>query len=160
VVASGGRFTLLTQNVDRLHHRAGSANIVELHGSIVEWRCTETGRTVEPPPEPFGSFPPRSPFCEGALLRPDVVWFGEMLPERALAAAEEAVASCDLFLSIGTSAVVYPAAGYAHAARARGARVAEINRDATPLSPGVDWVIRGLSGHLLPELVKLAWPER
>jgi NAD-dependent deacetylase len=157
VGAGGGGFTLLTQNVDRLHQRAGSANVVELHGSIVEWRCTDTGRTVVPPATPFETFPPPSPFVAGSLLRPNVVWFGEMLPERALSAAEQAIEHCDLFLSIGTSAVVYPAAAFAHAARARGARVAEINREETPLSEAVDWSIRGASGEVLPRVVEAAF---
>jgi NAD-dependent deacetylase len=154
-----GSFTLLTQNVDRLHHRAGSKNVVELHGSIVVWRCTATGRKHEPDPAPFETFPPPSPFATGAPLRPDVVWFGEMLPTEALDDAEAAIASCDLFLSVGTSAVVYPAAGYAHAAAARGVPVAEINRDPTPLSPHVRWSIRGKSGEVLPDLLHRAFPE-
>lgn len=157
VRSAGGSFTLLTQNVDRLHHRAGSTGVVELHGSIVVWRCTRTGRKVEPPPEPLEKFPPESPFAPGALLRPDVVWFGEMLPAEAVAAADRAVASCDLFFSVGTSAVVYPAAGYAALASARGAKVVEINRDETPLSRDVDWSVRGLSGEVLPQVVERAW---
>ncbi|HYE62546.1 MAG TPA: NAD-dependent deacylase [Phycisphaerales bacterium] len=111
-------FTLLTQNVDRLHQRAGSVNVVELHGSILQWRCCKTGDKTTPPPEAFKEFPPRST-C-GALLRPDVVWFGETLPPEALDAADDAVASCDVFISIGTSSVVYPAAGYIQQACARG----------------------------------------
>ncbi|MEX2218936.1 MAG: NAD-dependent deacylase [Phycisphaerales bacterium] len=160
VEGAGGTFTLVTQNVDRLHQRAGSRGVVELHGSIVVWRCACCGRKVEPRPGPFERFPPPSPWCAGELLRPDVVWFGEMLPPEAVAAAEGAVAGgggCNLFLSVGTSAVVYPAAGFAHAARARGARVAEINRETTPLSPLVDWSLRGLSGEVLPRVVERAW---
>jgi NAD-dependent deacetylase len=159
LAAAGGCFTLLTQNVDRLHHRAGSRNVVELHGSIVVWRCTETGRKHEPAASPFETFPPPSPYAQGAVLRPDVVWFGEMLPPEALAAAEIAMETCDLFLSVGTSAVVYPAAGYAHSAAARGVPVAEINRDPTPLSPHVRWSIRGKSGEVLPELLRRAFAE-
>ena len=101
-----GTFTLLTQNVDRLHQRAGSANVVELHGNIIQWRCTSTHRVIDLPPDALPAFPTPSPFCNGAFLRPHVVWFGELLPEAALRAAAEAVSSCDLFLSIGTSAVV------------------------------------------------------
>jgi len=150
----GGRFTLLTQNVDRLHHRAGSANVVELHGSIFTWRCTKTGREVEPGPEPFAEFPMKSEW--GGLLRPGVVWFGEALPEAAMAAAFEAVQACDVFLSIGTSSLVHPAAGFIHMARERGAKTVEINREPTPITPMVDWSIAGLSGQILPELARSA----
>ncbi len=157
VIGRGGAFTLLTQNVDRLHHRAGSRNVIELHGSIVVWRCVRTGRKHEPPPVPFERFPPPSPHAAGACLRPDVVWFGEMLPTAAVAAADRAVQDCDLFVSVGTSAVVYPAAGYAYAAAARGVPVAEINRDATPLSESIRWSIRGRSGEVLPTLLRRAF---
>ena len=86
------------------------------------------------------------------------MWFGETLPPDALAAAERASASCDLFLSVGTSAVVYPAAGFVEAASLRGARTIEVNRDATPLSALVTVSLRGRSGEILPELVDLAFP--
>lgn len=151
--AGGGRFTLLTQNVDRLHQRAGSVNVVELHGSIIEWRCTKTGEKITPGPEAMTEFPPRSP-C-GALLRPDVVWFGEMLPERAVHAAQEAVGSCEVFLSIGTSAQVYPAAGFIHQAARNGAKTIEVNKDPTPISRMVDWALHGRAGDVLPEVVRL-----
>lgn len=154
-----GAFTLLTQNIDRLHQRAGSANVVELHGNIIQWRCTSTHRVIELPSEPLRSFPAPSPFCNGALLRPHVVWFGEMLPESALRAAGEAVSNCDLFLSIGTSAVVYPAAGFLHAARQSGAFTIEINAEPTAASHVVDLCMQGRSGDLLPALVARAFPE-
>lgn len=154
LMVDGGRtLTLLTQNVDRLHQKAGSRNVVELHGSIIEWRCTKSGKRVTPPPEPFAEFPPPSPFVRGALLRPDVVWFGEMLPPGAVAAADEAVRACDLFFSIGTSSVVYPAAGFAETALLHGAAVVEINPDATPLSRLATWSLRGKAGEVLPGLV-------
>ena len=100
---SGGEraFTLLTQNVDRLHQRAGSVNVVELHGSIIEWRCTRTGEKVVPGAGPMAEFP--MPTRSGGMLRPDVVWFGEMLPVEALDAAEEAVAGCDVFIKNNNS---------------------------------------------------------
>jgi NAD-dependent deacetylase len=158
LLAKGGRFTLLTQNVDRLHQKAGSQNVVELHGSIVEWRCTECGRRTMPGADAMPEFPPPSPCCaSGALLRPDVVWFGEMLPESALAAAEEAVSDCDLFFSIGTSAVVHPAASYIHHAARRGAKTIEINKDPTPISGMVDWSVMGKSGEVLPALARAAF---
>jgi NAD-dependent deacetylase len=157
VESRGGRFTLLTQNVDRLHQKAGSRSVVELHGSIIEWRCTRTGRKHVPPGEAFERFPPPSPHSPKGVLRPDVVWFGEMLPAEAMAAAEEAAASCDLFLSVGTSAVVYPAAAYIQMAAARGAGTAEVNRDATPISELVDWSLRGNAGEVLPRVVDEAF---
>lgn len=152
LIARGGRFTLLTQNVDRLHQRAGSRSVVELHGSIIEWRCTKTGTKCTPGPEAMTSFPPRSD-C-GALLRPDVVWFGEMLPEAAVRAAQEAVSGCEVFLSIGTSAQVYPAAGFIHAASRNGAKTVEVNRDPTPISGLVDWSLPGQAGGILPEVLR------
>lgn len=151
LTSAGGRFTLLTQNVDRLHQRAGSVNVVELHGSIIEWRCVKTGRKVTPGPSAMTEFPPRSE-C-GALLRPDVVWFGEMLPETAVRAAQEAVSGCEVFLSIGTSAQVYPAAGFIHAASRHGAKTVEVNKDPTPISGMVDWSLLGKAGEVLPEVV-------
>lgn len=158
-----GAFTLLTQNVDRLHQRAGSANVVELHGNIVQWRCTSTSRVIDLPSEPLPAFPAPSPFCKGAFLRPHVVWFGEMLPEAALRAAAEAVSDCDLFLTIGTSAVVYPAAGFLHVARRNGAYTIEINAEPTAASCVVDLCLQGKGGDILPKLVALAFegdPDR
>lgn len=159
VTARGGRFTLLTQNVDRLHHRAGSLNVAELHGSIIEWRCAATGRKLTPPPRPMTAFPQPSPFRPGALLRPDVVWFGEPLPQAALDAADAALETCDVFLTVGTSSVVYPAAGMVQLAAERGAFTIEINREATPATGIVDIAFRALSGQTLPTLVRAAWPD-
>lgn len=147
-------FTLLTQNVDRLHHKAGSRNVIELHGSIIEWRCTRTGRKSTPPNTPFDEFPPRSE--AGAPLRPDVVWFGEALPQPALDAAEHAMHTCDLFMSVGTSSVVYPAAGFAELARYRGAPVIEVNPAPTALTRTATWSLRGKSGQILPHLLGTA----
>lgn len=157
VSASGGSFTLLTQNVDRLHHRAGSTNVVELHGNIIQWRCTVTHRLIDLPETPQRTFPPPSPFHTGALLRPHVVWFGEMLPPAALEAAAAAIEDCDLFLSIGTSAVVYPAAGYLHAARQNGAFTIEINAEPTAASRLVNLCIQAKSGNILPTLARAAF---
>jgi NAD-dependent deacetylase len=146
-------FTLLTQNVDRLHQRAGSVNVVELHGTIMEWRCTLTGRKVPLGPEAMNEFPMRSQW--GGLLRPEVVWFGEMLPEEAVLAAQEAVANCEVFLSVGTSSVVFPAAGFVHEARHRGAFTAEVNAEETVISSMVDVSLRGKSGEVLPRVLKM-----
>jgi len=155
VVGRGGEFWLLTQNVDGLHRRAGSERVFELHGSITRWRCTVTGRETELPDGPLQAFPPKSPHHPEGLLRPGVVWFGEMLPGEVLEAAEEAVNACDVFLSVGTSAEVYPAAGFIGAARARGARTGEVNLDDTPISGGVEVSVRGKSGEVLPRVMEL-----
>lgn len=154
--ARGCEFLLATQNVDRLHQRAGSRNVVELHGSILEWRCTATGRKVTPEPVPMTVFPPPSPLQPGALLRPDVVWFGEVLPFEAFSRAEEASRRCDVFLSIGTSSVVFPAAGLIRTAAAHGAFTVEVNREETPASVWVNAALRGPSGEILPRLVEAA----
>jgi len=153
----GGRFTLITQNVDRLHHAAGSRNIIEIHGSLLLWRCTDCGAEREERGEAFDEHPPR---CEcGGVRRPGVVWFGEMLPEDALAAADEAISDCNLFLSIGTSAVVQPAASFAHSARAAGAAIAEINREPTPLTDAADFSVLATAGQALPILRRGAFKQ-
>lgn len=148
----GGKLVVLTQNVDGLHQRAGSRHVVELHGSIHVWRCTATGREHRPGPEPFVEFPPASPWTKDGCLRPGVVWFGEALPMDAVRIADETASGCDVFLSVGTSAVVYPAAGFVEVASANGAVTVEINRDPTPISRRVDYTIRGKSGEVLPRI--------
>lgn len=155
--AKAGSFTLLTQNVDRLHQRAGSRNVVELHGSLGVWRCTSTEQEFEPGPEPFTQFPRPSPFDPTAILRPGVVWFGEQLPEAALVAAHDAIEACDLFISIGTSAVVQPAASFVHIAAKSGAITAEINREPTAISRWVSWSIMAKAGEALPALAEEAF---
>lgn len=147
--------TVITQNVDGLHQDAGTGGVIELHGNIRRSRCFAEGRIVNQWAA-TDERPPRCPHC-GSPLRPDVVWFGEALPGDALAAAEAAARACDVFLSVGTSAVVHPAAGLALAALDAGAVVAEINRDATPLSAAASYSFRGAAGELLPSLVAAAW---
>jgi NAD-dependent deacetylase len=105
----------------------------------------------------MNAFPPRAACCPDELLRPDVVWFGEALPFEALRAADEAVQGCDLFFSIGTSSVVYPAAGYIQIAAQRGARTVEINRDPTPVSSRVSWSVQGRAGEVMPRIVEAAF---
>ena len=151
------RFLLATQNVDGLHARAGSEKLVELHGNIGRVKCSREGTPVARWDEPIDDLPPRCPRC-GAFLRPDVVWFEELLPASALAAAEDAARSCDLLLVVGTSAEVYPAAALPDAAREAGAQVVEINPERTPLSAHVDFALRGAAGAMLPALVRAAWP--
>ena len=150
-------FVLVTQNVDGLHRRAGSRNVVELHGNIGRVKCSREDVVVENWDAMEGEVP-RCAGC-GALLRPDVVWFDEMLPAGALAAAEAAARRCGLLLVIGTSAEVYPAASLPALAREHGAIIVEINPNATPLSADADFVLRGPAGTVLPALVAAAWPH-
>ena len=149
-------FTLITQNVDGLHGLAGSRRLLELHGNILRVRCSECGRYGEEGQEDAQQVP-RCSFC-GGLLRPDVVWFGEALPRAELEQAVEAARGCELFLSIGTSGVVQPAASLAYAAHNRGALVVELNPETTPLSPKADFFLQGKSGEILPALLQAAWP--
>ncbi len=149
-------FTLITQNVDGLHRMAGSKNILELHGNILNVRCSECGTFVEIWGDDLEAVP-RCESCNG-LLRPDVVWFEESLPRAQLEAAVNATRTCQVFFSIGTSGVVRPAAALANAAKAKGSVVIEINADPTPLTPNADFALQGKSGRILPELVKACWP--
>ena len=159
VEARGGSLVILTQNVDRLHQRAGSRGVVELHGTIMEWRCTRTGARLTPEPMAFERYPVASPFAEGGLLRPDVVWFGERLPTAAVEAASDAAATCDVFISIGTSAVVYPAAGFLLEAKDNGAYTIEVNPELTAASGVVDVGLRSAASVVLPRLVAAAFQE-
>jgi NAD-dependent deacetylase len=152
------QLTLITQNVDGLHQRAGSSNLIELHGNIARTRCFGEDRIVERW-EPSEVVPPRCPDC-GGPLRPDVVWFGELLPDQALRRALEATSSCDLFLSIGTSGLVEPAASLPYRALAHGASLLVLNLDVRSQASPPLYTIHGQSGRLLPELLAAAWPER
>ncbi|MBI3754443.1 MAG: NAD-dependent deacylase [Deltaproteobacteria bacterium] len=143
-------FTLITQNVDGLHHLAGSKNIIELHGNIWRVRCLTCGEVDENRDAPIKILP----FCEcGGLLRPDVVWFGEMLSDSALTKAFVASDNCDLMFVIGTSGVVHPAASLALRAKDEGAFVVEINIDNTPLSVSADVTLLGKAGDIMPQLL-------
>ena len=153
LAAAGRRFLLVTQNVDGLHQRAGSRTVVELHGNLTVWRDHRSGRRVRPPATPFAAHPQPGP--DGGLLRPDVVWFGEALPAAALATADAALGWCDLFLVVGTSAVVYPAAGLIERAAAHGARCVEVNPE--PSAANVHARLVGRAGDLLPRLVARAF---
>lgn len=144
------RFLLITQNVDNLHRRAGSKDLVELHGNIFKVRCSLCERKLEERFDPT-EIPPR---CEcGGYLRPDVVWFGEMLPRDALDRAFRASAECNCMLVVGTSAIVQPAASLPLIAKREGAFVAEINYEPTPLTNLVDASVLGKAGELMPALV-------
>lgn len=150
-------FTLITQNVDSLHHRAGSRNVIELHGRLGRVKCFDEDVVVEQWQE-TGEVPPRCPRC-GGPLRPDVVWFGELLPRAALEAAVEASQLCDLFLSIGTSALVEPAASLPRVAMDAGATVAIVNPEVPTTAQPRYYKLGGPAGAVLPALVKAAWPS-
>ncbi|HXC39057.1 MAG TPA: NAD-dependent deacylase [Burkholderiales bacterium] len=149
-------FTLITQNVDGLHARAGSRKLVELHGNIMRNKCFAEGTVVEQGVDD-GEPPPKCPRC-GGPLRPDVVWFGEALDEQHMATADKAARECELFLVIGTSAAVMPAAHFPRVALQSGAVLVEINRDETPLSAVSHAVLRGPAALVLPHLLNTAWP--
>jgi NAD-dependent deacetylase len=140
-------FTLVTQNVDGLHQKAGSRDVVELHGNIWRARCTRCRFSYDMSTE--GKRPDACPEC-GNFLRPDVVLFGEMLPPGAFEFAAERASRCELCFVIGTSGLVYPAAGIPEVAKAAGAYVCEVNPEQTPLSSRCDEVITGKAGELLP----------
>ena len=142
--------TLVTQNVDGLHQRAGSRNVTEFHGNLFATRCLSDACGVEADDD--AASVPRCPAC-GGLLRPGVVWFGEAIPAGALETAETAIMNCNVFLTIGTSSLVWPAAGLADAARRRGAMVIEVNPDVTAQSGRSHFALQRKSGELLPELV-------
>jgi len=148
-------FALVTQNVDGLHERAGTANVTRFHGSLWEVACSAKCRPSSWPDDtvPFPRLPPPCPSC-GANLRPAVVWFGEAIPAAALASAERAL-DCDVCLIVGTSSVVYPAAGLALEARRRGAFTVEINPEATPASGAVDLALPGRAEEILDDLEDL-----
>jgi len=138
-------FLLITQNVDDLHERAGSRNVAKLHGAIMIDRCIQCQREREAGDQDN---------CEcGGRLRPGVVWFGEALPEREFLRAAAAVEKCDVLLVVGTSAVVYPAAGLIPSATFHRAKVIEVNLEETPFSANVDCSLRGLAGEILPDLL-------
>lgn len=146
-------FKLITQNIDRLHQRAGSKNVVELHGNIVENKCLDC---ESPYLEEFPTVLDELPRCDkcGGLIRPSVVWFGEMLPPDALTQAEIAARKCDVFLCIGTTAEVYPASNIPLYAKDNGAYLVEINPNDTVLSRYADARIKAPAGEALPALAE------
>jgi NAD-dependent deacetylase len=148
----GDRFTLATQNVDGLHQAAGSRRVLELHGGLARVRCSACRAVTDRAGEDLPGLP-RCGAC-GGLLRPDVVWFHEMLPDGVWRAASEAVEACDCLLVVGTSAVVYPAAGLIGMARAVGAAVVEVNLEPAASVTGLIGLY-GKSGEILPRLVRL-----
>ena len=150
-------FTLITQNVDGLHEKAGTENVIRFHGSIWEvicWnRCPGSPSRWLDKTVPFPEIPPKCPHC-GGLLRPGVVWFGEAIDPGILQASREALA-CDVCLVVGTSAVVYPAAGLVLEAARLGAFTAEINPEPTEISGELDLAIAGKAEDVLDEVERL-----
>jgi len=129
--------TIITQNIDGMHQRAGTENVIELHGSLWRMRCDDCGIATEDIGESFAKIK-----CEcGNYLRPDIVWFGDMLNQQVVQHASEAIQKCDLFISIGTSGVVWPAAGFPQEAKSNGAYCVEMNTESTELSYLFDEVI-------------------
>lgn len=146
-------FALITQNVDGLHRQAGSVKIFELHGNILQDRCMECGAQREAPPE--SDTAADLPRCAcGSIFRPGVVWFGENLPAGVLEAAMHAAAQSDVFMSIGTSSIVYPAAGLIEVAKSGGAFVIEINPEQTPHTQVADIHFAGAAGAILPKIIR------
>ncbi|MCH9694751.1 MAG: NAD-dependent deacylase [Gammaproteobacteria bacterium] len=142
--------TLITQNVDGLHQQAGSSDVIEFHGNLFVDRCFVEGTLQANAGEQEAV--PKCQDC-GGHLRPGVVWFGESIPTAALDAATAAIGNCDVFMSIGTSSVVWPAAGFAAGAANQGATVIEVNLEETPLSSTTHIRLQGKSGEILPELI-------
>jgi NAD-dependent deacetylase sirtuin 5 len=174
----GKKFTLITQNIDRLHHSAGSKNILEIHGSLWVTRCTKCGDERENRKNPIcpaldgkgepnpdakeAQIPldqlPSCELCKG-LLRPAVVWFHESLNEKILEKVQEVLQECDLFLVVGTSAVVYPAAMFAHVVAITGTPVAEFNLESTTATSECSFVFQGKAGELMPVALSVAEDE-
>lgn len=154
-LSSGKDFILITQNIDGLHIKAGSSQVLELHGNIFRLRCHSCSlpSNLNLSNHDLDQNLPRCTSCSG-LLRPDVVWFGEGLPEENLDIAWEKAASCDLFFCIGTSTLVQPAASLPFLAVDKGATMIEINPETTPVSKVAQMHVPNLSGKFLPEMIK------
>lgn len=144
-------FTLVTQNVDGLHERAGSENVIELHGNINHAKCENCETIYKMDAEDVPHQPTLCKNCQ-TKLHPNVVLFGEMLPVGSFEKATLKAANCDIFLIIGTSALVYPAAGLTEIAKSNGAYLIEVNPEETPLSDYCDESLRGKAGEILPQL--------
>jgi len=148
---------VVTQNVDNLHERAGSERVYHLHGSLFEFRCDrcqgEFQGELPAMPEPVETVTPRQCPC-GGLIRPNVVWFGEALPDSAWQKSVEAVSNADLVVVVGTSSIVYPAAGLPELALANGIPVIEVNPEPTPLSNAARATLRESAASALPTLLQ------
>jgi len=145
------RFVVITQNIDDLHRKAGSTNVVEMHGNIFRYKCFDMDHPVDELPR-GDDVPPRCT-C-GSMVRPDVVWFGEVLPQSALEKAFAAIETCDVMLVVGTSGIVFPVAGFPALARRAGAKIVEVNPEETSITPLCDVFVKGPAGKVLPILVE------
>jgi NAD-dependent protein deacetylase/lipoamidase len=154
-----GRATLATQNVDLLHERGGSRAVLRLHGRMSHVKCPRCGHLEELGRSTLRKLPPPCPAC-GSPLRPDVVWFGETLPEGAFQEASAAAAACDAALVVGTSNLVYPAASLPLLAKSQGARLVEVNPERSDLTAESDHFLQGPAGLVLPALAKAVAPLR
>ena len=145
--------SVITQNVDNLHQRAGSKNVIEYHGNNERFYCLECQARYSLKDFSLKEMPPR---CRcGGIIRPDVVFFGEPIPLKALISAEAEARSCELMLVVGTSAIVYPAANLPYLAKAAGAKVVEVNLEETPLTGYIsDYILKGSAGEILPIIVE------
>lgn len=145
--------TVITQNVDGLHQMAGNSDVIEFHGTFARQRCLDCSRNIETSKVVLSQMPPR---CEcGGILRPDCIFFGEMIPDEALIRSQQISAGCDVMLVIGTSATVQPAATMPFIAKDNGAIIIEINPDPTPLTPRISNVtLMGGAGSIMPRLLK------
>jgi NAD-dependent deacetylase len=157
-------FTLITQNVDDLHERAGSRDVLHLHGQLARPYCQGCGDPCTSLAQPYSAEtlridPPVCISC-GGRIRPGVVWFGENLPEREWLAAREAASQCDLYFCVGTSSVVYPAASLTEIAINAGAATIQVNPNLTGIDDAVRWSIRDRAGEVLPQLVEQTWARR
>jgi len=151
---------VITQNIDGLHQRAGSTEVLEIHGSIHRVRCLDCGAPGERPDVGRDDDdPPRCARC-GSYLRPGVVWFGEMLPEDVVRRAWALVERCEVLLVVGTSGLVWPAAELPHLARRNDARVIEVNPEPSEVTPVADIFLQGRAGEVLPTLVRAVARQR
>lgn len=155
--------TVVTQNVDDLHERAGSSGVVHLHGHLGKPYCQRCGEvymlassTAEAPGAGMRMDPPTCARC-GGRVRPGVVWFGESLPEREWLAAKQAASECQVFFCVGTSSLVYPAASLPRIASEAGAVTIQVNPNPTEMDGEVTWDLRGAAGEIMPEIVDKAW---
>jgi NAD-dependent deacetylase len=150
-------FHLITQNVDNLHRIAGSQNIIEFHGNIFQTKCSYEDIIIESWLE-TEDIPPRCPRCNH-FLRPNVIWFGEPIPQQAITSVTNLIKNCEVFFSIGTSGLVEPAASLPITAHLQGSIFIEINLEHTPVTHLADFVLTGPSGIILPELIANVWPK-
>lgn len=146
--------TIITQNIDGLHRLAGSTKVIELHGNLKHYKCFDCEKPTTIALEALGEEPPFCQYCSG-MIRPDVVWFGEMLPGGEMWEAKRAAQRCAVMLVVGTSGLVYPAAGLPALAKEFGAKLIEVNPDETEISYQMDIVLRGASGVVLPQIIAL-----